>query len=613
VRAPFRARIAAGSIVLLTLVAGRVVTQTPQPPPPPVQEPSSRFIPTSVRFAAPVMLQFQADVRAKRPTTLALASPTDTNQLLRFTFDAIDGPVPRERARGLLFARGRDVTGRRIVRVTIVSAVRIELTLFDDNGYIYQATVRPDLPIRYERITSSSDAAGRVCFLQASRRAAAFERAVPFAALVQTQARMPHTVPASIRTLRLAVAVTAELYHLYHERRDKIGDDIIALVNASNEVFEEELHVSLTWSSVLHIAGNEVADANGSLALGDGIESFFAMESADEHDLGHLFGVGDGGYGKESSLCSPLSKSSGFTLASKHRIKGLQTTFMHEIGHQLGAPHSFNAANDFRNPEGAYEPDLGASLMSYATEPVGHFHSSSIDFIRSNLESGSEASKPSCGNTPVPTATVSGTAVVSLPTTDWHVPLQTPFAPDAGTPAPGQSLRWDEHDLATAPDNAPPYFVWDGPTGTYSLFPSLGHLATPPASLHWPAAGETLTFRVLNFAGSSLRSWQDVSVHIEPGPPFTITSLTCPQNKCVQGGTLTVLLQGPDTTKAPYNVKSLTADVIDNGRVRASFPDLANQASVVITLPQKALVNARLVIRATGGGFAAVSAPFSIK
>ena len=82
--------------------------------------------------------------------------------------------------------------------------------------------------------------------------------------------------------------------------------------------------------------------------------------------MGHLFsGVGGGGNaGAIGSVCNSATKGSAWSASSQPRGSRYVNLVAHELGHQLGANHTFSF-----NSEGTgvnVEPASGTTIMSYA-------------------------------------------------------------------------------------------------------------------------------------------------------------------------------------------------------------------------------------------------------
>ena len=126
----------------------------------------------------------------------------------------------------------------------------------------------------------------------------------------------------------------------------------------------------------------------------------------------------------------------------------------HEIGHQLGANHSFNSTqgancSNGRSGEVAVEPGSGSSIMSYSglcgsdnlinNPRDDYFHFASITQISNYTRFGSGAN---CGTNST------GSAPSANAGADVKIPANTPFLLD-GT-ASGGTSSWDQIDIGSA-------------------------------------------------------------------------------------------------------------------------------------------------------------------
>lgn len=176
-------------------------------------------------------------------------------------------------------------------------------------------------------------------------------------------------------------------------------DAIAQLINEANAVLTSEtaLRLSVAAESTRFMYPNPQSDpfANpgDSLALIDTNINLLASQAADiSFALGHAihsgFTDGTGGRAYLGEICA--NRKSG--AASTNRL----STFLHEIGHQLGARHTFASLNGdcSGNRDTMVEPGSGSTLMSYAgscgadniQEFKDHYyHASSLDRIQARL------------------------------------------------------------------------------------------------------------------------------------------------------------------------------------------------------------------------------------
>jgi hypothetical protein len=274
------------------------------------------------------------------------------------------------------------------------------------------------------------------------------------------------------------------------------------------------------------------------------------------YDIGHVFATAGGGLADVGVLCQPAAKAHGASGLSPPTGDMFDVVFVaHEIGHQLGANHTFNANASYcgipngRHPETAFEPGSGSTIMSYtgicpptdinAGVAADYFHTASLTEISRYLASEAVSQ---CGQARV---APDRAPVVSAPPR-YIIPKGTPFELQAtGSDGDGGDVlyySWEELDTGSPapPDGDSDHFLrplfrsWPADPWARRSFPRMASLlggATPgealpqttrdmhfrvtARSLHYEAAGEMTT-------GIATA---DTVVHVEAqAGPFRVTS-----------------------------------------------------------------------------------------
>ncbi|MEM7102884.1 MAG: reprolysin-like metallopeptidase [Bacteroidota bacterium] len=186
-------------------------------------------------------------------------------------------------------------------------------------------------------------------------------------------------------------------------------------------------------------------------------------------DLGHVISPLNGGVAYVGVTCFDNYKGGG---TSPNSIE----TIAHEIGHQLGASHTFNYCN---STGGGYEPGSGNTSMSYYglcpgnNMPGGElvqYHAYSFEQI-TEYRNGYGSN---CGNV---TMTGNTPPVVSVPASGFTIPVSTPFKLEGtvndDSPTPALTYLWEQMDLGS--NSTPPY----NPTGNAPIFRSYPYSNSP--------------------------------------------------------------------------------------------------------------------------------------
>ena len=279
-----------------------------------------------------------------------------------------------------------------------------------------------------------------------------------------------------LRTYRLAVAATGEYGAFHGGQKSTILSAVTTTINRVTGILEKEMALSLelvpdndkilfTSVATSPFTGNN----NASTLIGESQVQIDLLIGSENYDIGHTFSTGAGGLASLGSVCNPLYKAQGVTGSSQPRGEYFDVDFVaHEIGHQLGANHTFNGANggcagSTRNYLTAYEPGSGSTIQAYpslcgvddlqnAVDPF--YHSESFEEIRTNVAEGLGSS---CGRV----QETGNTAPVVDAGSDFSVPKGTPLIVTGSASDAEQSALtylWEQRDLGSqvalsAPDD----------------------------------------------------------------------------------------------------------------------------------------------------------------
>lgn len=386
------------------------------------------------------------------------------------------------------------------------------------------------------------------------------------AALVaRIQANANVVAGSQLRIYRLAASTTGEFF----QARDAGGgqadvlSSIVADVAGANAVFEPEVSVRL----VVADASDDVMYDDPDTDPFDNTQTPCTLRDANrdnnkvvlndaDYDIGFLFATraGNGASGCAwFVVClttdDTLHKGRGAGQMGNNGMNSASGLLAHEVGHQLGARHTFTGADgactlvEFQagDSESGYEPGSGTTRMSYNgncasddvdTSVVGagsYFHSRSFDEIVTNVFSGDGATCGTLVNTTNSPPVVDAGA-------DYTIPRQTPFELDgSATDADVLTYNWEQFDRAltqrpinTDPGDGP--IVRSVPPGASSarIIPHLQDLLDGVVRNGeiLPQVDRELNFRLIardNRMGGGGVAYD--SMHIDVvGAPFFITS-----------------------------------------------------------------------------------------
>ena len=344
-------------------------------------------------------------------------------------------------------------------------------------------------------------------------------------------------------TYRLAIAASGD-YSVYHNggSNDKgpVIDAINTTVSRVTGIYERELSVSFEL-----VAGNDriiftdpqTDPYNGSiLDLTINQTTIDALIGNDNYDVGHLFTKDSGGVAGLGVVCETGFKAGGLTGSNQPEGDPFDVDFVaHELGHQFGANHTFNANNagscvSFNfSRQTAFEPGSGSTLMAYAgicgpqnlqLHSDDYFHTASFDEITSFVSDPTRGG--ACGaHTPT-----GNSAPVVEAGPDLTITASTPFSlTGSATDAEGQALTysWEQYDAGVGwgqtnllPNIDPgfgPIFRSYPPLITATrLFPNPNASALAEKGEFLPITNRTLTFRLTARDGQGGVSYDTVQV-----------------------------------------------------------------------------------------------------
>lgn len=256
------------------------------------------------------------------------------------------------------------------------------------------------------------------------------------------------------KTYRLALACTAQYAIAVagpNPTKPAVLSKMITSVNRVSGVYERELTVHLnlinntdtliflvpgTSTSGYDATTNPYHDQQGSTMLGENQNVVTARIGTANFDIGHVFSTGGGGIAMLGCVCSQTQKARGVTGSSNPVGDSYDIDYVaHEMGHQFGGNHTFNAntgsCSGNGNQNTAYEPGSGTTIMAYAgicgtandMQPHSnpYFHAISLSEISTYITTGGGNNCPSTipsGNN-IPT-------IIAFYKNYW-IPEKTPF------------------------------------------------------------------------------------------------------------------------------------------------------------------------------------------
>ena len=464
----------------------------------------------------------------------------------------------------------------------------------------------------------------------------------------------------SYKTLRLALSCTGE-YGAYFGGKEEALGAMNATMTRVNGVYERDLavHLNLIPNNDLVIYTNANTDPYSNATTGsDGAwnselqNNLTNVLGNEAYDIGHLFGASGGGGNagcigcvcKDDNGINSETKGSGFTSPSDNVPEGDSFDIdyvAHEMGHQLGANHTFSYENESTGVQ--VEPGSGTTIMGYAgvADPVSlNIQDNSDPYFtyRSILQIQNNLATKTC---PVSTPITNSPPVVNAGL-DFTVPSGTAYIlKGTASDINGDTLTycWEQNNsatgsqsgsssIATATKPSGPVFRSFPPTSSPDRYlPEFSKVLSGRLTSSWESISSvsrtlkfTLTVRDNNPNGSQTgtdevnitsRAPYNASTAPTGAGPFKVTSQSVAGITWNQGTTQTITWDVNNVTSLPGSANVNIKLSIDGG---ATFPyilasNVVNDGSEVITVPSipTAASNCRILIEPTGNVYYAVN------
>ncbi len=439
----------------------------------------------------------------------------------------------------------------------------------------------------------------------------------------------------TLKTYRLAVSAVGEYTEFHGGTVEQGLAAITTVVNRVNDIFIRDLAVRFelvaNTDQVIYTDAATDPFANND----DDVDTNEAVQAENigtaNFDIGHVFNTGGGGLAYDG-VCDSRFKARGMSGSSQPVGSFFYVDLVaHEIGHQLGASHTFNgtaeACSGNRVASTAWEPGSGSSIMAYSgicgeqnlqVRADAFFHSGSIAQIRDYITTGFGSG---CG---VESA-IANTAPTADAGSDYSVPANTPLiVSGVGGDADGDALTytWDQIDVgastATAAemvdDGTRTLFRFVQPTDSEARYlPRLRDIVDGSLSV-----GETLpaTNRLLNLRftvrdGLGGLTFDDlaISVRTDSGP-FSVTSPSGGEN-WVGGSSETISWDVANTDQSPVSCAQVDILMSPDNNIEFDttlLSNTANDGSQTVTVPNVNSDSARLMVRCSNQRFYALNA-----
>ncbi len=436
-------------------------------------------------------------------------------------------------------------------------------------------------------------------------------------------------------TYRLAVATTGEYSQFHGGTVASTLSAIATTINRVNQIYRRDFAIQFELvdeqADLIYLNPNTdpYTNSNATLLIIENNQNLSAdgVLSKSRYDIGHVFGEGNvGGLAVVGGVCDNDEKAFGATGISSPVGLAFDLDFVaHELGHQVGATHTFNSncvASNQRTGITAVEPGSGTTIMAYPgicgvnniqnnVDP--QFHVVSIDQITTLTRTGSGSS---CG---IRTSTTNENPTVNAGA-DMVVPARTPLvfeANGADTDNDDLTYSWEQTDAGTltnlnidSGDNA---LFRSRPLANENIrfIPRLSDLFSNTTS-----AGELLpvTNRDINMAvtvrdGNGGVEFDLVEYQVfDTGESFSVTSQTNSQSFGRQD-TVNIRWNIAGTNASPISCANVDIGVVTSDGQGFDITTTANDGREEITIPADApaINNGRIIVSCNTSNFFNVS------
>lgn len=462
-----------------------------------------------------------------------------------------------------------------------------------------------------------------------------------------------------MRKYRLALATTIE-YSKYHVNRangltlteDEQKAIVMEAINVAmtrvNGVYEKELSVTMELipnnDKIIFITTDEYTNDDGRSMLGENQRVVDAAIGKDNYDVGHVFSTGGGGVAYLRSPCG-VSKAGGVTGLGAPINDAFYIDFVaHEMGHQFGAPHTFNnSCGNNISTSTSVEPGSGSTIMAYAGIcPPNVSRNSDPYFANISIENIESFITSTSGSCSINKAITNTAPVVTVEKGLYLIPHSTAFVLDAkAVDAESDQLSyvWEQADPTrgelmppvSGNKKGPMFRSWLPVKESYRYFPKLSKIVNnqivfetnpylAPASQlpnnNWevvPNNARKLNFTVLvrdnNVLGGQTGQGK-VRVELVEAGPFVVTSQT--ENTIWRKNeTQTITWDVASTNIEPINTSHVTILLSLDGGVTFDYvlaENVNNSGTYTFNVPAGLETEkARLMIKAVGNVFLAVN------
>jgi hypothetical protein len=446
-----------------------------------------------------------------------------------------------------------------------------------------------------------------------------------------------------IHTYRLAISTTGEYTQKLGGKVADVVAETMILVNRINQIMLTDLAVQFELvdsEAVIFTDPNNDPFSNSDAASDVDINqsTIDNLIGQANYDIAHLLSTNNGGLAGVGVACRSGSKALGTSGATNPKGERFYIDLVtHELGHQLGARHSFNAQDNNncdvsqRSGESAFEPGSGSTIMSYAGLCGGqnlqsnsdpYFHAGTVEEVRTFVEgfTGRSCGSVSQQNNAIPQ--------IQLDNNNYTIPANTAFVLDArANDADGDVIlyNWEQVDaggsdggtanstaMRTDKGTNPLFRSYPASDSSQRYFPQISSVLSGqlPNGEIYPNTNRNLTLRLTVKDNKGGVNSSDVVLDVVNSQQ--IFAVSAPNSAQTWMGLTqqTILWDTAGTNQSPYNCTAvdilLSSETIPNFAtvLVSSVPNDGEQA---ITVPNIDSSTVRLMVKCSNNVFYSIN------
>lgn len=450
----------------------------------------------------------------------------------------------------------------------------------------------------------------------------------------------------NLRTFRIAISATGE-YTTFHSSPNPSNAAagqaaIVTSVNRFNQVYERDVSVRFLLIAnninVVYTSGaSDPYSGSENTMMNTCRDTLIAQFTNGGFDIGHLYRQGSLG-----GIAGAIGNACVDTVSAAHKGRGTTSLpspvgdpwdidfVAHELGHQMGAQHTWNHCGGGSGHGLAVEPGSGITVMGYAglcdssdlaSNSIDIFHGRSIQEINAYVTNGGVTCE---GNV----ATANNNAPTVSAGSNYTIPARTPFELTAATfedlDGDNITFAWEQNDGVTSGQVSPsaavtsttntlfrPRHPETTPTRTFPRLQNLLAGGTMPLGERLTEVTRTMTFRSFvrdNNAQGGRWGFATMTLNtVNTGSAFAVTA---PNGGGTVAGAINVTWNVAGTTANGINAANVDIFLSQDGGL--TFPHVLatavpNSGSAGVVLPNITTSTGRIKVRGSGNIFFDIS------